>query len=165
MTFHEIVAFMSPALSNRLVQDVFASDKESYKAALSAVANARRVRPLFLERQPRADRHPAMIQTLSRPSMEEAAAGLVRAWLLKQHQPMLVDFLDALEIAHKDGIADDLPASVDDTKLRAAVERLLSKHPPEVVAVYLYAFNNMNDTRWQNLDAMLEQDARLQLGG
>jgi NADPH-dependent 7-cyano-7-deazaguanine reductase QueF-like protein len=33
-----------------------------------------------------------------------------------------------------------------------------------VVAVYLNAFNEMNETSWANLKAMLESDLRLQLG-
>jgi hypothetical protein len=49
--------------------------------------------------------------------------------------------------------------------IRAAVEGLLANHPQEVVAVYLLAFNEMNQANWPNLKAMLESDARLQLGG
>ena len=53
---------------------------------------------------------------------------------------------------------------MDDAKLRAAVDGLLAKHPPEAVAVYLLAFNEMNEANWPNLKAMLETDPRLQLG-
>ena len=56
------------------------------------------------------------------------------------------------------------PPRVDDAKLKAAVEVILGKYPPEVVAVYLNAFNDMNTANWPNLKAMLENDARLQLG-
>ena len=51
-----------------------------------------------------------------------------------------------------------------DAKLRAAVDALLAKYPPEVVAIYLQAFNEMNEADWTNLKTMLEQDTRLQLG-
>jgi hypothetical protein len=92
-------------------------------------------------------------------------ANLIRSWLLKKHKSMLVDFLDALGIQHKDGVVDDLPASMDDAKLKAAVDTLLSKYPSEVVAVYLNIFNEMNEVEWANLKGMLETDKRLQLGG
>ena len=36
--------------------------------------------------------------------------------------------------------------------------------PPETVAVYLHAFNDMNEVNWPNLKTMLESDKRLQLG-
>ena len=60
---------------------------------------------------------------------------------------------------------EDLPATMDDAKLRTAVDQVLAKFPPEVVAVYLNAFNEMNEVEWPNLKSMLETDKRLQLGG
>ena len=70
-----------------------------------------------------------------------------------------------LGVAHKDGAVDELPATVEEPKLQAAVEKLLAKYPPEEVAVYLNAFYTMNDVRWPNLEIMLKNDPRLQLGG
>jgi hypothetical protein len=59
---------------------------------------------------------------------------------------------------------DDLPAGVEDEKLRAAVEKLLAKYPAEETAVYLNAFYTMNDVRWPNLESMLKAEPRLQFG-
>ena len=84
---------------------------------------------------------------------------------MKQKTPMLADFLDALGVAHKDGAVDDLPASVEEPQLRAAVEKILAKYPAEEVAVYLNAFYTMNDVRWPNLESILKTDPRLQFGG
>jgi len=53
---------------------------------------------------------------------------------------------------------------MDDAKLKSAVDILLGKYPPEAVAVYLNAFNDMNEANWANLKALLEGDSRLQLG-
>ncbi len=164
LTSHELFGFMSPALANEIVAFTHESDKPAYKATLAAVAQARHVRPVFLERQPRTQQHAEIIASLARPVLETAAAGLVRAWLLKKHQAMLVDFLNALGIENKDGVVDDLPKEMDDAKLKSAIETLLTKHPPEVVAVYLNAFNDMNEAHWANLKTLLESDARLQLG-
>jgi hypothetical protein len=164
LTSHELFGFMSPALANEIVAFAHESDKPAYKATLAAVAQARHVRPVFLERQPRPQQHAEMIQSLSRPAMEAAAAGLIRAWLVKKHKAMLVDFLNSLGIENKDGVVDDLPKEMDDAKLKSAVEVLLGKYPPEAVAVYLNAFNDMNEAHWANLKTLLEGDARLQLG-
>jgi hypothetical protein len=164
LTSHELFGFMSPALAGEIIAFTHESDKPVYKATLAAVAQARHVRPVFLERQPRPQQHAEMIQSLSRPALETAAAGLIRAWLVKKYKAMLVDFLNALEIKNEEGVVDNLPAGVDDTKLKAAIEILLGKYPPEVVAVYLNAFNDMNEAHWTNLKTMLEADARLQLG-
>jgi hypothetical protein len=165
LTSHELLGFMSPGLALEILTYVYESDKPLYRATLSAVAEARKVRPVFLERQPRAQRHAAMLGTLARPALEMATAGLIRTWLLKKYNGMLVDFLDALGITHKEGVVEQLPASMDDAKLRAAVDVLLAKYPGEVVAVYLQAFNDMNEVSWPNLKTMLEGDKRLQLGG
>jgi hypothetical protein len=162
---HELLGFMSPALANDILNYAFESDKPTYKAVMNGIADARKVRPVFLERQARPQRHALMIATLSRPGLDQVASSLIRAWLVKKQKPMLVDFLNALGIANNEGVVDDLPATVDDAKLKAAIETILAQHNPEVVAVYLNAFNDMNEASWANLKAMLESDPRLQLGG
>lgn len=165
LTSHELIGFMSPNLALEILTYAFESDKPLYKTVLHGVAEARKVRPVFLERQPRGQRHTTMLATLTRPSLEPITANLVRTWLLKKYKSMLVDFLDSLGITHNEGVVDDLPATMDDAKLKAAINLLISKYPAEVVAVYLNAFNDMNEVDWPNLKSMLEADARLQLGG
>ena len=161
---HELLGFMSPALANDILSFTFESDKPAYKATVAAVAQAKHVRPIFLERQPRDARHTSMLSALTKPNLDAAAGALIRAWLVKKHQAMLADYLNALDIRNENGVVDDLPATVDDTKLKLAVESLLAKYPHETVAVYLNAFNDMNATGWLNLKALLETDTRLQLG-
>ncbi len=90
---------------------------------------------------------------------------MIRTWLLKKYNGMLVDFLNTLELPHKEGVVEDLPASMDDAKLRSAVDVLLAKYPIETVAVYLHAFNDMNEVNWPNLKTLLDTDQRLQLRG
>ena len=163
MTSHELFAAMPATLATDILEFSHANDKALYRAVLDAIAQSRKVRPVFLERQPRAERYPAMITSLSRPALTMAADSLLRNWLLKKHTALLVDFLDALGIKHEKGVVDELPKSVDDAALRAAVETLLTKHPPEPVAVYLHAFNFMNAERWTNLENVLQTEPRLKL--
>ena len=164
LTSHELFGFMSPALANDILNFAYESDKPSYKATMNGIAQALHVRPVYLERQPRPQRHASMVQVLSKPGMDMVAAGLLRAWLVKKHKAMLVDFLNALEIKNEEGVVDDLPATVDDAKLKAAIENLISKYPHEAVAVYLNAFNEMNQANWANLKEILQSDTRLQFG-
>jgi hypothetical protein len=164
LTSHELIGFMSPALASEILSYAFEQDKPMYRAALNSVAEVRKVRPIFLERQPRQQRHATMIAALAKPNLEIVSGNLVRNWLVKKQNPMLVQFLNALDIPHKEGVVDDLPKSMDDAKLRAAVDGLLAKFPPEPVAVYLLAFNDMNEANWPNLKSLLETDPRLQLG-
>lgn len=164
LTSHELFGFMSPALANEILGFTFESDKQAYKAALAAVAQAKHVRPVFLERQPREARNASIITTLAKPHLENAAGALLRVWLVKKQGAMLVDFMDALGIPHENGAVEDLPPAMEDEKLKAGVDLLLGKYPHEAVAVYLNAFNEMNAAGWDNLQTMLESDSRLQLG-
>jgi hypothetical protein len=164
LTSHELFGFMSPGLADDILNFTHETDKPVYKAALNAIAQARHVRPVFLERQPRAQRQTAMIATLSRPGLDAVAGGLIRVWLLKKHKPMLVDFLNVLGIKNEEGVVENLPEGMDDARLKSAVEMLLAKYPSETVAVYLNAFNDMNETSWANLKTILESDPRLQFG-
>jgi hypothetical protein len=164
LTSHELLGFMSPTLANEIITFTFESEKATYRATLNAVAEARHVRPIFLERQSKTQRHAAMIASLAKPSLEFVAGNLIRTWLVKKQKPMLVDFLNALGIQNEDGVVEDLPKTVEDATLKASVDGLLAKYPPEAVAVYLNAFNDMNEANWANLKTLLESDPRLQLG-
>ena len=155
---------MSPGLALEILTSMHEDDKAVYRTTLAAVAEVRKVRPVFLERQPKPQRHAAMVATLARPALEMVTANLIRAWLLKKYKQMLCDFLDGLGIAHNDGVVDDLPATIDDSKLHTSVDSLLAKYPREIVAVYLHAFQGMNEVEWPNLKSMLESDKRLELG-
>ncbi len=162
LTSHELFGFMPAALAADILEHAYTHDRDLYRATLTAVANARKVRLVFLDKQPRPVRHAGMVGYLSRPGLELAAGTILRGWLLKAHMSLLADFLDGLGIAHKDGVVDDLPETVDDAKLKATVDALLAKHAADVVKVYLHSFNSMNESQWKNLEALLKDDARLQ---
>lgn len=164
LTSHELFGFMSPALATEILTHTHEADKPLYQAALTAVADARKLRPAYFKRQPRTQQHSMMLATLARPALDLVTGNLIRAWLLKKHKQMLVDFLDALGIPHEEGVVEDLPKEMDEAKVRSAVDGLLAKHPPEAVAVYLHAFSDMNEVEWPCLKALLDSDARLQLG-
>ncbi len=163
MTSHELFAAMPAALAADILEFNHTNDKKLYRAALDAVAAARKLRPVFLERQPRQDRHAAMTSSLGRPALGVAADSLLRNWLLKKHTAILTDFLDALNIKHDKGVVEELPKLVEDGALKTAVETLLAKHPAEAAAVYLHAFNSMNAESWANLDVLLQSEPRLKL--
>jgi hypothetical protein len=165
MTSHEIFAGISRSLALEILEYTFANDKVLYRATLEAIAQSRKLRAVFLERQPRTERHGMMIGALSRPALDLAADGLIRNWLLKKHFALLTDFLDALKISHEKGVVENLPPSVDDSVLQSAIEALLAKYPPEIVTLYLHAFNDLNGAQWENLQMRLQKDHRLTLGG
>jgi len=97
LTSHELLGFMSPVLAKEILSYIFESDKPAYRATLTAVAEAKHVRPVFLERQPRDQRHTTMLSALTKPNLEAAAAAFIRAWLVQKNAQMLIDYLNALD--------------------------------------------------------------------
>ncbi len=165
LTFHELIGFMSPKMANRILEDTQANNREVYRALVASMAQAQKMRPVFIGRQPKERRHKSFVQMLSRAGSEEHAGNLIRGWLFKEHKDVLTDFLGKLGIEHEEGLVDDLPESISDDALNAAVDLLIEKYDRELVAVYLTAFNASNENRWGNLDALLAEDERLQFHG
>ncbi len=165
MSISQLFAAMSPSLAARILQEVFAEQKDLARSTLLAVAQATKVRPVFLERLSRAERTQKLVAGLARTDLLSTAANILTTWLVKQQTALLCDFLDSLKIKHEKGVVEDLPPSMDDDSLLNALETVLAKHPHEVVSVYLHAFSEMNEARWPNLKTLLEADPRLKLGG
>jgi hypothetical protein len=160
---HELIGFMPAPLAQEIIEYLFTQEKAAYQAILGAVAEALRVRPVFLQRKPRAQRHADMLGVLSRPRMEEASAMLLREWLLKAEKQMLIDFLNDLDIEHEDGVVEEFPDEMDPDKLKQAVENLLGKHTPGKVSVYLNTLRSTSGIEWKSLDQLLSEDERLQI--
>ena len=77
---------------------------------------------------------------------------------------MLCDFLDSLGIKHDDnGTVEQIPAQPEKAALDAAVGTLLGKYDPSIVAVYLHAFQALDETGWPLLNEIIAADPRLQL--
>ena len=165
LSFHELIGFMSPKMANRILEDTQANNREVYRALVASMAQAQKMRPVFIGRQPKERRHKSFVQMLSRAGSEEHAGNLIRGWLFKEHKDVLTGFLGKLGIKHEEGMVDDLPESISDDALNAAVNLLIEKYDQELVAVYLTAFNASNENRWGNLDALLAEDERLQFHG
>ena len=165
LTFHELIGFMSPKMANRILEDTQDNNREVYRALVASMAQAQKMRPVFIGRQPKERRHKSFVQMLSRAGSEEHAGNLIRGWLFKEHKDLLTGFLGKLGIEHEEGMVNDLPESISDDALNAAVNLLIEKYDRELVAVYLTAFNASNENRWGNLDALLAEDERLQFHG
>ena len=165
LTFHEMIGFMSPKMANRILEDTQANNREVYRALVASMAQAQKMRPVFIGRQPKERRHKSFVQMLSRAGSEEHAGNLIRGWLFKEHKDVLTGFLGKLGIEHEEGMVNDLPESISDDALNGAVNLLIEKYDQELVAVYLTAFNASHENRWGNLDTLLAEDERLQLHG
>jgi len=87
---------------------------------------------------------------------ESLAALLVRVYLFAHQEPMLVMFLDELQIPHRGGvIADDNTAVPSADALRTAADRIRTTFPAEDVQLYLSALLASDAVTWAHLGAAL----------
>jgi hypothetical protein len=149
---------------NAVFTFLFDHEKPVYKAMIQNIASRRKLRPIFIERKPKNERHVWLRQALSLKSSDDLAIQLFQIWLLGAHKDMICDFLDLLGIKHDGkGVVDNLPPEPAREALIEAITKLLEKHPREVVAVYLHAFQAMDETGWSTLDEVLAADPRVGL--
>lgn len=166
MAPYAIFSQMTPDLASLIFGFLFEKEKPLYKATIEALAKKRNLRPVFVERKPRNERFAWMKDALGRPANDGVAAHLLQVWLVGAQSALLCDFLDALGITHdENGTVEELPPAPAKEKIEAAVETLLSKHEPGVVAIYLHTFQALHENGgWPTLGEVLESDSRLKLG-
>ena len=166
MKSHEIFQHMSAALAVEIFAYLEREQTAVCKTAVQGLAQQRKLRPIFIERKPPAERYRWLQTALGRKVSDTVAAHLLQSWLLGAQRTMLCDFLESLGIAHDpDGTVEELPESPSKERLHQAVTGLLNKYLAEPVAVYLHAFHDMDDTvTWPPLGEVLATDERLKLG-
>jgi hypothetical protein len=80
-----------------------------------------------------------------------AARALVNYHLGRQ-RAMMADFLDALGVAHEEGlIKDETVVKPETEKLRAAVDQVAAKYPPEDVTLYFATLVSQDPDTWGDL--------------
>src|SRR6266481_8423854 len=152
MKCHEICSRVSPELMNAVFEFLLEHEKPVYKAMIQNIASRRKLRPIFIERKPKSERHLWLQQALSSKSSNDLAVHMFQIWLLGAHRQMICDFLDLLGIKHDGkGVVDDLPAEPRPEALSDTITKLLENRSPEVVAVYLHAFQAMDEAGWSSL--------------
>ena len=165
MNASEIFQRMSPALAAQIFGYLQEAEKPTFRVAIQTLAAQRKLRPVFVERKPRAERFQWLQGVLGKPMGEAVGANLIQMWLMGEQASLLCDFLDALGIEHDEkGGIETLPPAPEPEKIRAAVDAVLAKHPAEAVAVYLHSFQAMEIAGWPALGELLESDERLRLG-
>ncbi len=164
-TPHEIFAQMPPAVVEQLFSFLMENEPQLYHTTIDTLAKQRKLRTVFLERKPRAERHAWMGEVLGRKVNESVGAHLLQIWLVGAHAKLLCDFLDGLGIAHDaNGTIEALPPAPAKDALVKAIDPLFAQHDPGVVAVYLHAFQALDDQGWASLAELLAEDPRLKLG-
>ncbi|MGI8603229.1 MAG: hypothetical protein ACR2OZ_09540 [Verrucomicrobiales bacterium] len=161
----ELFQKISPSLANNIIGYLRDQQKEVYRAAVGTLATQRKLRPQFVQKKSREQQAAWILDTLKLRSSESIGEQVLQVWLMKAKAAMLVQFLNALGIAHDgNGAVDDLPSTLDAAKLKEALDKLLENFPGEDVAVYLNIFQLQQPGGWPEVSEALASDPRLKLG-
>jgi hypothetical protein len=88
----------------------------------------------------------------SLPSLpEQIAARVLIAHHLAHQRPMMGMFLDALGLAHENGLIQDEEVKPDASKMPAAVARIAEQFPAEDVGLYLNTLLVQDPDTWEAL--------------
>ena len=126
---------------------------EQMQAAL-LIAKQRNFRPktVFGLDNDRKARHLAGVSELS----EELAARVLLLYHLAEQRPMMSTFLDALGIAHDDGLIREDATAPDPAKTAAAAGAIARAYPAHDVALYLNTLLWQDPKAWAALQGMPE---------
>jgi hypothetical protein len=90
------------------------------------------------------------------PDLPEAlAASVLIIYHMADQRPMMGAFLDALGIAHENGMIQDDAVIPDPTKLAAAVAAIVEAFPPHDVSLYLNTLLCQDPATWGALRGAL----------
>lgn len=102
------------------------------------VAKALKFRPHAIRKLPMDKRAKKARQILLAGGQADLAYELCGGYLLKTHENLMPDFLDATDVPHENGMIEDTSDSKPDAgKIEAAVKTLDEKYPAEDVTLYL----------------------------
>jgi hypothetical protein len=137
----------------RVAADAFWRDENAASEqadALAAIAQRIRFRLKSVYAMPLEKK---VQQLLALPVVSETvAARLLVAYHLEQQRPMMARFLDALGIAHEEGlIADESLTAPTPDRLRAAAETLAESFPPDDVSLYFSTLLWQDPETWGGL--------------
>jgi hypothetical protein len=135
------------------------NDAASLMQAEAAIARALKARDVYVRRLPE-EKKIAYLATAVRPD-ELLASSLLLALHLQHRRPMLAAFLDALDIAHDNGLIaeNDGLTPPDSARLNAAAKALYEKFPAEDVTLYLKVLLAMDGEMWGGLAGTVEAAA------
>jgi hypothetical protein len=153
---NEVFALMSPEEAKRFLDELREHSRDGAALALSAAAQAFKLRPEFLRKQPRPRQAEWMRKALARASSAAVAEELLAEYFLGGHRDLLGELLDAFGIEHEEGeLREESPNAPDISALRETVESFRAGENPERRELLLRAFAAQTPISWPDLEALV----------
>ncbi|MEO8502357.1 MAG: hypothetical protein ABI609_00520 [Acidobacteriota bacterium] len=149
---------MAPALRLRVARAFWASepDAQDHGHAAVLIAQKFKFRPKFVLGLD--DEHRAKYLSSITAMTDSVAARALVAYHLAEQRPMMAVFLDAMGIAHENGIIEEEDAKPDAEKFAAAVGAIEGKFPAEDVSLYLTTLAWQDPEAWGALGRLAEAE-------
>jgi len=128
--------------------------------ALNAAAQAFKLRPEFIRRQPAKRQAEWMRKALGRNVAAALAEELLATYFLEHQKPLLIELLDGFGIAHEDGeLQAPNPECPPDAKLHEVVETFRKGEHPQRRELLLRAFAAQSGVDWPPLEKLLSVES------
>ena len=156
MKAYQVFAHMSQERMHELLESLREGAPGVYMQALAAASAWLRARPQFVFKQPPDKRAKLVRQALARVSTSIVAEEVLAASFLQVTKPLLIEWLDLVGVAHKDGglESDALPEPE-----RSVLEQALASYrKPEDAAdreLLLEAFAAQSAIEWPVLEELI----------
>ncbi|MBW2279439.1 MAG: hypothetical protein JRG76_06775 [Deltaproteobacteria bacterium] len=159
MRSNQVFARMSAEESAAFLERLKDEAPAVARLALGAAADAFKLRPTFLKKQPRTRQAEWMRRALGRNIGAAIAEEVLATYFMDHRSELLVELLDTLEVEHEEGTLKDKPDCPEKKKLQAAVEKFRQGEDPETRELLLMAFTAQSSIDWPPLDELLGVEA------
>lgn len=156
MRSNDVFGRMSAEQAQQFLADARETAPEVASLALGAAAQAFRLRPQFIKKQPRTKQADWVRRALARSASAQLAEEILAAYFLDHHDALLVELLDALEVPHEEGrLMNENPVCPAPAALEKAVAAFRGGDAPERRELLLLAFAAQSAIDWPDLEKLL----------
>jgi len=160
MRSYQVFAGLAPQHAEKMLTLLAEKAPAMFAQSLAAASAALKARPIYLQRQPFAKRAEAVRRTLARVATNAIADEVLAVYFLECRKELLVEWLDLLDVKHKDGTLEaDSPPPPSEKMLRDAFESFRAAGDDPDRELLLRAFAAQDAVEWPVLDALLTGSA------
>ncbi len=141
---------------NRLKQEA----PKVAKLALGAAAEAFKLRPEFLKKQPRARQAEWMRRALGRNIGAAIAEEVLASYFMEHKSPLLAELLDEFGVEHDEGALKNTPECPPKKKLQSVLKKFRGGDDADTRELLLMAFAGQSSVDWGPLEELLGVDER-----
>jgi hypothetical protein len=160
MRSHQVFARMTPARAAEFFGVLAKDAPGAFSQVIAATAAALRARPVYMRRLSFEKRAEAARKILSRVVTNALAEEMLAVYFLEIKRSLLVEWLDAAGVPHKDGtLESESPEAPPPGKLEQAVARFRKPEDAADRELLLQAFAAQSAVEWPALEALLADPA------